>query len=218
MIFGPALSPAPSTQCADWIAGTLSGNGTVASLVPSQYETFLQVESPAPQIDEWWNEYRQIFRLIAAIGARWTETPDLAWYAVWEGHGFGGGATGFYSLPGTVRDPAYDAAEQARFDAQNRATLSALSELPQFALPHRRYYLLGGRVSAAAELVWPGEPARWFRPDLWWPDDRSWFVATDVDFWRLYVGGTADFTTEVASSVPTVAQQVRLDRVLEAEN
>ena len=27
--------------------------------------------------------------------------------------------------------------------------------------------------------------------NLWWPDDRAWFVATDVDLMTTYVGGSA---------------------------
>jgi len=34
-------------------------------------------------------------------------------------------------------------------------------------------------------------------PDLWWPEDRAWFVATDTDLSWLYVGGTTDLTNEL---------------------
>ena len=27
--------------------------------------------------------------------------------------------------------------------------------------------------------------------NLWWPDDRAWFVATDIDLMTTYVGGSA---------------------------
>jgi hypothetical protein len=26
-------------------------------------------------------------------------------------------------------------------------------------------------------------------PNLWWPDDRAWFVATEIDFDSTFVGG-----------------------------
>lgn len=28
-------------------------------------------------------------------------------------------------------------------------------------------------------------------PNLWWPEDRSWIVATEVDYAWTYVGGTS---------------------------
>jgi hypothetical protein len=33
----------------------------------------------------------------------------------------------------------------------------------------------------------------WRNPDLFWPQDQGWFVATDVDFWSLYIGGSTGF-------------------------
>lgn len=57
----------------------------------------------------------------------------------------------------------------------------------------------------------------WRNPDLFWPDDRRWFVATDVDFWSLYIGGDEDFTGELAATVPTATCRVALDTRLEIE-
>jgi hypothetical protein len=57
---------------------------------------------------------------------------------------------------------------------------------PTFTLPNRRYHLMCGPVSAAVESV---EDAPFSRsPSLWWPDDRAWLVATEVDLHSTYVG------------------------------
>jgi hypothetical protein len=45
-------------------------------------------------------------------------------------------------------------------------------------------YLVTGAVSAVTDLRQP-DSSDWRNPDLFWPDDRRWFVATDVDFWSL---------------------------------
>ena len=29
-------------------------------------------------------------------------------------------------------------------------------------------------------------------PNIWWPKDRAWCVATDIDLFDSYVGGTED--------------------------
>ena len=55
-------------------------------------------------------------------------------------------------------------------------------------------------------------------PDLFWPDDRRWFVATDVDFWSVYVGGDDDLVAELAGAVPTECELVDLDRPLPIED
>jgi hypothetical protein len=82
--------------------------------------------------------------------------------------------------------------------------------IPRVALPHRTYHLLAGEVDAATAIEEPGTPGRWCPPDLWWPDDRSWFVATDVDFWCNYVAGSQELTAAVAAAVPVPTRPVTL--------
>lgn len=35
-------------------------------------------------------------------------------------------------------------------------------------------------------------------PSLWWPDDRTWCVATEIDFRWTYVGGSQVCINEIA--------------------
>ena len=77
-----------------------------------------------------------------------------------------------------------------------------LAAVPRFDLPDRTYYLLQGQLSAMAGLRYPDDDG-WKNPDLFWPDDRSWFAATDADFWSLYVGGSTAFTSALSRKVNT---------------
>lgn len=74
-----------------------------------------------------------------------------------------------------------------------------------------------GPVTAIDGLRYPGDDG-WRNPDLLWPDDHRWFVATDVDFWSLYVGGDNDLVAELANSVRTYSQPIGLNSRLEIEN
>lgn len=56
-------------------------------------------------------------------------------------------------------------------------------------LPDRSYYLMRGTIDAATKSV---SPTYWQSPSLWWPSDRAWCVATEVDLMSTYVGGPAD--------------------------
>ncbi|GAA1405830.1 hypothetical protein [Oerskovia paurometabola] len=47
---------------------------------------------------------------------------------------------------------------------------------PTLALPHRDYHLWHGPLAAAAAFASLDQS-----PTLWWPDDRSWFVCTELD-------------------------------------
>jgi hypothetical protein len=80
-------------------------------------------------------------------------------------------------------------------------------EGPTFDLPHRRYHLAGGDALDVTE-----------RADLWWPDDRARFVATDVDFWVSYVGGTAEAIAAVEAAAITATRRVTLDEELVDED
>ena len=52
--------------------------------------------------------------------------------------------------------------------------------------PDRAYHLLAGPVTAASVLPTP----EWRCASVWWPDDRAWLVATDIDRYLTYVGGS----------------------------
>ena len=52
-------------------------------------------------------------------------------------------------------------------------------------LPHRKYLLNTGAIDRALESPWLFDQS----PNLWWPDDRAWFVATEIDFDSTFVGG-----------------------------
>ena len=54
-----------------------------------------------------------------------------------------------------------------------------------FDVPNRSYLLFVGPVQAAAQL-YGGRMEQ--SPNLWWPDDRAWCVATEIDLNSTYVG------------------------------
>jgi hypothetical protein len=96
-------------------------------------------------------------------------------------------------------------------------SVAALHQVPRFDLPHRTYYLITGQV-IDVEHIWEPIARHWFRPDLWWPEDRQWFVATDVDFWCNYVGGSRTMTEAVTSRLPGLCRPITLDEALRAED
>lgn len=200
MIFGEGVSVPATVASADWIESACRGLwGTVGALVPNQYASILRVSAPDPLPGDWWSAYRALFEVVASIGERHTDTPHRAWFAIWEGHGFES-AMADIACP----DSPFDDAGESR--------------LQKFHLPNRTYYLLGGPASAVGGLRYPDSPTEWRNPDLCWPDDRRWFVATDVDVWSLYVGGDDGFIAELSDRVPTSTELVGLDRRLEIED
>src|SRR5690606_35574033 len=148
--------------------------------------------------------YRDLFVLVASLGTGYTTTPTHAWFAICEGHGFDKATThvAWRDPPANDTERQWRAAERERLriaDRERHATIgSALAAIPRFDLPDRAYYLAQGPLSAMADLRYPDvDGSR--NPDLFWPHDRTWFAATDVDFWSLYVDGSEAYTNELAA-------------------
>ncbi len=84
---------------------------------------------------------------------------------------------------------------------------------PRFAHPNRRYYLAEGTIEDAASTIYPDGWA-FQSASMWWPDDRAWFVSTEVDFPYTYVGGTRDCVDAVLPHPQIEALRARVsDRI-----
>lgn len=224
MVFGDHVRPAVSSAAASPVVVACRGAfGTVGWFVPEGHAGCVRVAAPDPGVEDWWAAYRALFEVVAHVGAAHTSTPTLARFAVWEGYGWETSTT-VYAVAEQVDEVDRLRHEEMRAsaradDARRRELIrSGLRSVPRFELPNRAYYLLEGPVSAATELREPGHGDRWQRPDLFWPDDRSWHVATDVDFWSLYVAGSERFVSAIVDAVPTNAVDVALDDSLVAED
>ena len=94
MLFGDHVAPAVAASPAGWIDEACSGAGlTVAALVPNGYRVVLRISAPDPELQDWWSAYCDLYRVIAEIGQQHTSTPDRAWFAIWDGHGFANSIT-----------------------------------------------------------------------------------------------------------------------------
>jgi hypothetical protein len=61
------------------------------------------------------SRFREIFEVVASVGERHTSSPDRAWFAVWEGHGFDNVASRV-----AWRDAPADEAEQHARDVERQ--------------------------------------------------------------------------------------------------
>ena len=65
-----------------------------------------------------------------------------------------------------------------------------IRQAPMFELPGRRYYLIRGPLEAATRSIAATDGFH-RSASIWWPDDRAWCVATEVDLESTYIGGAA---------------------------
>lgn len=107
-----------------------------------------------------------------------TGTPGRCWFCIWDGYGWIAGSTSSDMLgSATPVPPAFD-----------RATIEA----PRVRLPEREYLLFEGPLHAVSEMGWwlNGRLVSPQSPNLFWPDDRAWCVATEIDLDSTFIGGS----------------------------
>jgi hypothetical protein len=115
---------------------------------------------------------------LCAVLAEHTSTPRACLLGLWYGYGFidGGLTTVAYPVGsgragGVTRDPPAF--------SRDRRTL---------VLPAREYFLFRGPIAAALEMS-----SRWDQsPNLFWPEDRAWFMASEIDFDSTVIGGSSE--------------------------
>jgi hypothetical protein len=112
---------------------------------------------------------------ILAILRDATTTPDNAWFMLWDGFGNLGPW-----VDGLARGVIHRGPEPP----------DVPTELKGRAWAYRHYVVLRGPLDAlSAWFEWRGEGQG---PNYWWPQDRAWVVATEIDGFSTYVGAPKD--------------------------
>jgi hypothetical protein len=112
---------------------------------------------------------------LAGVLASFTATPQRCWFGVWDGYGW------LY--------PDRSVSRLARSGAAAPPPLpgsTAPETAPRVRAPNRDYLLYTGPLKAVNALLVPP----WSQsPNLWWPDDHTWCVGSEIDLDSTYVGG-----------------------------
>jgi hypothetical protein len=198
------LRPATNVQPAAWLVADLTTFAkSVNSLVPSGFASYVRVFHPA-----WrdhcghnlisWAEIAaatgaradpamQLHSLVGDLGVLSREAPRPEVFARVPEVG---------SLPAEVMTPLIGilAANTSTPDTCWFAVWEGWGALkpdirsaPTFPLPNRTYHLLRGPIQAASESAM-GAGVYNQSASLWWPEDRAWCVATEIDLNSTYIG------------------------------
>jgi hypothetical protein len=197
---------------AAWVADALTGRrwATVASLVPPVFPAYARVFHPAVRyagdddVDVTWAEVARANGTVAHPLMEWGSiTGSTDFFGednqspLWDDH------------PAMGHLPEQVAAVLAAVLRRHTTTpddcwfglstvWDALPGAPELAVPGRGFVLVRGPVELAAENLVrePGSQSA----NAWWPADRAWFVATDVDLVTTYVGGSAALVADLLAA------------------
>ena len=207
---------AASTLDADWIASRVGDLGDgVTSVVPSGYEAYARILHPA------WSEGRT---RDDDVPVRWREVAEWSGLDMTRLAQFHSIALSPNQDPGPApysRGPDEGSLSEpdlhplvgslSRWTStpddcffcvwEGWGYLGVPPEVergPRVRLPHRDYLLYRGTVGTVqvnvAESPWRQAP------NLWWPQDRTWFVGSEIDLICSYVAGPEGLIDELLSA------------------
>ncbi len=133
-------------------------------------------------------------RALCPILRAHTRDAMRCWFALWEGWGELTGAVTplTWATAGAASAPPRTAPGEWQLDLR----------AARFELPNRAYYLFTGPLEDALRFgYWVSED--WFlprSPNLFWPQDRSWCVASEIDFDSTLIAGTGALIDEIVQS------------------
>lgn len=237
--------PLTDVRAGDWIAARLGPFGSAAgSIVPRGFVAYARVLHPAPteppttwaavcaatgatphalmqwsavtrgDAERWGHEAGggslepRCLRALCAVLERHTVEQDW-FFAVWDGWGWlheGSCVRIVASTDGTAPPP------QVLPPAYPREIVDG----PKLTLPHRDYLLFAGPPALVTRLGDPDGTCGQ-SPSLFWPSDRSWCVATEIDLDSTLVGGPAALIDAVLAAPGLEAWPIGVDDSLAAD-
>jgi hypothetical protein len=192
----------PDVSAADWFASALKPWGKdrvrLWSFLPDTFEGYVRFPNHLEHDFEAHIDEARL-RELALVLEGFTKTPDSCFVAAWVGWGSWG--PGSSAMLTAARKPPRGRKSRSRFifkggkrwrdlRAIERAGLETqrkLNALPQIRTESREYFLFTSKVADVPSFAIGGFPQT---RSIWWPDDRAWCVATEVDGYDSYVGGS----------------------------
>ncbi|HSJ51056.1 MAG TPA: hypothetical protein VLA90_07210 [Actinomycetota bacterium] len=206
----PELTLERDVSAADWLTARLlplAGGGApvlVGNLLPDGFEVYARLSFPGANVAPW--EPPIAGQATALVGSlsRWTSAADRCCLCLWVGYGFISGARmELVNMAPGLRGWLRRRAKTRHVRRRAAAASAQVRRLPRVLLhPHgsgalREYLMFTGPISAVETAFLRG----WHQlPNLWWPDDRAWVVATEIYASSTYVAGSRGLLEDLLTS------------------
>ncbi len=213
------LRRATDIGAATWIVENTPGfNHTVAALVPPVFSAYARIFHPASTLDGYPVHWRTVARANHRVAH-----PAMEWGSIvgswqmseqeelWDGPPEQGSlpADIARALADTLRDFTRTPSQCWFAHWEGSGHIEAPSNYPRLPMPARDMILFSGDIDHAdvqfgASKQFPfGMSAH-----LWWPNDRSWCVATDIDLMTTYVGASNECVEKLVDNPALEALRV----------
>ena len=191
---------------AEWVEQSLSDFGTVRSLLPGGFPAYARILHPAylgrgadrpvrwSTVASWTGRtvhpLMQFSRVAGLCEGHGVMYPDPSW--------------GTHPRVGSIPGPecralievlrgftaTADACHFCLWEGYGHIDAGLYDAHRRVRAPGRDYLLFRGPLDAATAFIEWNRPLRGHSPNIWWPQDRAWCVATDIDLCDTFVGGS----------------------------
>jgi hypothetical protein len=189
----PLLEYEREPRAADWLRESMTTFALgVRSFLPDRFEAYARVHHPFEHgRDGTLHPWREVSPDGEAL-----RDPVLAGKFAYDGWEHGQATVGRLPAPlieplvehlasaTTTPDRCFFAVWEGHGDTVVPHTLA-----PRLQLPERGYHVFAGPIEGARTSL---SDIEWYHlsANLWWPADRAWCVATEIDLAWTYVGGS----------------------------
>jgi hypothetical protein len=200
---GRLMEEAESLRATEWLRRSLVGFGRpLSAVVPGHFAAYARIYHPFngrneaahdPEAHSW-------KAVIVEIPDDPHEAFELAIRGAPSGQAEVGGAPRYIvDILASRLAPATTTPAECFFAVWHGfGGLSPRFRLATLYLPHREYHVFAGPL--ANVTTGSGYSTVWFSyqsPNLWWPADRAWCVATEVDHAWTYVGASRKVVDDI---------------------
>lgn len=204
----------------DWIRDAVwpFGRG-IGWLVPPVFEAYRRVLHPAYGVGVDFARWADVAAYTGAVMHPTVEWGSILEAGVRSGHGIGDQVVWGDSPRTGDLEPSHRqalAAVLATFTTtpddcwfgvwEGQSFRGVDQDGPRLVLPGRGHLLFHGRVADA------GKAFQGHGPSIWWPADRAWLVATDVDLMATYLGSSVECARAVDRAPLLEVLETTVDR------
>lgn len=228
MIDKAHLTTADDLLVGDWIRDALDPWGppfSVGIVIPGGFEAYVLVRHKG--LGDGHGELGSV-TLVTLLNtlAGFTSTPEDCFHALWEGQGWmhpGAIATFMPYKPSKLSwfyklKPIRPIKMRLEFRRIRRRTLlnesppintlpDGILSSPRFTLPNRNYLLMRGSIKEALKIGYEQfDRFRLQSPNLIWPSDKSWILATEIDLNATLIGGSIELVHAIMQNDNLVSE------------
>ena len=198
---------------------------TIGIVIPTGFESYVLVRHTGLG-DTHGGLGDETLRTLSKTLCKFTTTPEVCFHALWEGRGWM--HPGSSAILKRVKYPKLHRffrplairfrwrrrvrkrfRNQVQSDhLQSHSLPEGIMEAERFRLPNRSYLLMRGALTEAKNIGWIfADSFHSQSPNILWPKDRQWILASEIDFNVTLIGGSEALISSILNQGSLTSQR-----------